>query len=137
MSETCSLTPSLTGLLALSAIYALCLDRFGRPFRFCQLEFDKEAISDGCKSENARWRGLNFKWFRELSFCGHCGSCLSIYCVILKIIDLSKKKELFWNKGFKSIRLFKINGLKYANCHIFSEDTMCLQKYIEILFYLF
>ena len=34
-------------------------------FTVCHLEFDKEAISDGCRNEIAqyRWGSLNFKWF--------------------------------------------------------------------------
>ncbi len=41
----------------------VCDDRFGRSLRFCHLEFDKEAIYDGCKSKNARyqWWVLNLK----------------------------------------------------------------------------
>ena len=30
----------------------MLVDRFGRSLQFCYLEFDKEAISDGCRSEN-------------------------------------------------------------------------------------
>ena len=41
------ITDSLTIRLTVSAIYPLFLYRFGRPARFCQLEFVKEAISDG------------------------------------------------------------------------------------------
>ncbi len=37
-------------------ISPLFVDQFGRYLRFCHLEFDKEAISDGCRSENARYR---------------------------------------------------------------------------------
>ncbi len=48
---------------ALSTIYPLFVDRFGRFLRFYHLEFDKEAISDGFGSENGRLRCrvLNFK----------------------------------------------------------------------------
>ncbi len=43
-----SLTPSLTHKrLAISSIYPLFVDRFGRSLRLYNLEFDKEAISDG------------------------------------------------------------------------------------------
>ena len=47
---------SLTGRLAIP----LFMDRFGRSLRVCQLEFDKEAISDGYMSKNARywWVGV-------------------------------------------------------------------------------
>ena len=34
----------------------LFVDRFRRSLRFCYLEFNKEAISDGCRSGNARYR---------------------------------------------------------------------------------
>ena len=47
------LTPSLTHRhSAFSTIYPLLVDRFGRSLQFCNLEFDKEAISDGYMSEN-------------------------------------------------------------------------------------
>ena len=38
---------------ALSAKSPLFVDRFGRVLQIFHLEFDKEAISDGCRSENA------------------------------------------------------------------------------------
>ncbi len=41
MSQTHSLTS------AISAMSPLFGNRFGRSFRFCDLEFDEEAISDG------------------------------------------------------------------------------------------
>ena len=56
------------------AISSLFVDRFGHSLRFCH-RFDKEAISDGCRSENARFRGevLNLS---DLDFCGPCGPYL-------------------------------------------------------------
>ena len=48
-----SVTVSLMGPLDLTAISPLFVDRFGRTLRFCYLEFDKEAISDGCRSEDS------------------------------------------------------------------------------------
>ena len=47
MSQTPSVTHSLTERLALSAIYLLFVDRFRRSLLFCHLKFNKEAISDG------------------------------------------------------------------------------------------
>ncbi len=52
MSQTASLT---TSRLAFQPIYPLFVDRFGRSLKNCRLGFDKEAISDGCRSENARY----------------------------------------------------------------------------------
>ena len=40
-------TDSVTGHLAFSSIYPLFVNRFGRSLRFCHMELDKEAISDG------------------------------------------------------------------------------------------
>ena len=51
-----SQTHSLTGCLALTDIYPLFVDRFERSLRFSQLEFDKKAIPDGCRSKNVRYR---------------------------------------------------------------------------------
>ncbi len=42
--------------LVFSLTFSLFVDRFGRSLRFCHQEFYKEAISDGCRSENARYR---------------------------------------------------------------------------------
>ena len=42
-----SQTHSLTGRLAISAISPLFVNRNERSLRFCNLEFDEEAISDG------------------------------------------------------------------------------------------
>ena len=52
------------------------VDRFVCYLRFYHLEFDKEAIADGCRSENAPriGGGLEIK-IRELSFCGLFGPC--------------------------------------------------------------
>ena len=48
------------------------MDLIGRSLGFCHLEFDKKAISDGCRSENrCVCGGLNFK----LSFFGLCETC--------------------------------------------------------------
>ena len=59
------------------AISPLFEDRFGRSLQFLHIEFDREAISDACRSGNARyrWGVLNFNYFSELSFCGPCGAC--------------------------------------------------------------
>ena len=53
------------GSLAITSISPLFVDRFRRSLRFCHIEFEKEAISDRCRIENARyrWGFLNFKWF--------------------------------------------------------------------------
>ena len=53
----------MTSRLAFPAKSALFVDRFRRILRFCHPEYDKEAIPDGCRSENARYRWvvLNFK----------------------------------------------------------------------------
>ncbi len=61
-------------------VLKLKVDRFGCSVRFCYLEFDKEAISDGCRSENAVIGGglCILSDFRALSFCGPCGPCLEI-----------------------------------------------------------
>ncbi len=48
-----SQTHSFTGHLAFSTISPLVVDRFERSILVCQLELDKEAISDDCRSENA------------------------------------------------------------------------------------
>ena len=57
------------------------MDRFIRSFRVCHLEFYKEAISDGCRSEIIPGIGGGF-WilidFRELNFCGPCGPCFPL-----------------------------------------------------------
>ncbi len=45
-----------TSRLALSAISPLFVDQFGRSLRFYHLDFDKEAISDGCWRENTQYR---------------------------------------------------------------------------------
>ncbi len=50
--------------LALSTIYPCFVVRFGHSLQFCYLEFDKEAINDGERSEIGRYRFqgvLNFK----------------------------------------------------------------------------
>ncbi len=39
-----------TERLSVSALPSLFVDRFGRSLRFCHLELDKEAISDGSRS---------------------------------------------------------------------------------------
>ena len=59
------LTHSLMSSLASLTIFALFVDRFGRSLRFYHQEFDKEAISDCCRIENARyrWEVLNIKLF--------------------------------------------------------------------------
>ena len=53
--------------LAFKTISPLFVDRFGRSLRYCYLEFDKEALSDGCRSENIwyRWKGFEFKVILE------------------------------------------------------------------------
>ena len=67
-------TDSLTDPLGL-------LDDISCSLQFCNLEFDKQAISDGCRSEIARywWRVLNLSDFRELIFCGPCGPCFPLH----------------------------------------------------------
>ncbi len=40
--------------LAVSAIFPLFVNQFGRSLRFYHLELDKKAIFDGCMIENAR-----------------------------------------------------------------------------------
>ena len=54
------------------------MNRYGRSPRFCHLDFDKEAISDSYRGENARYRRKvsNLSYFRKQSFCGPCGPCL-------------------------------------------------------------
>ena len=73
-----NITDSLThGTFDFSAIFPLFVDRFGRSLRVFHLEFDKEAISDNCRSKNARYRwGIQIlSDFSELSFCGPFGLC--------------------------------------------------------------
>ena len=73
---TDSLRPSLThGTFSYNAHISVVVDRFERSLRFCYLEFDMEAISDICRSENAqyRWGFCILSDFRQLSFCGPCG----------------------------------------------------------------
>ncbi len=49
--------PTLThGRLAFLTLFLVFLNRFGRSVRFCNLEIDKEVISDGYRSENAWYR---------------------------------------------------------------------------------
>ena len=55
--------------LAFSTIYPLFVERFGRSLRFYNIEYDKEAISDGRRSVGF-WILSDF---RELSLCGPCG----------------------------------------------------------------
>ena len=50
------------------------MDRFGRSLRFCYLKFNKEAISDGCRSEN------------DLILLRYI--CLFVYLVVLDILLL-------------------------------------------------
>ncbi len=50
LSNLIDVTDSLTGRLALSAIYLLFVDLFGYSLRLCQLELKKKAISDGFMS---------------------------------------------------------------------------------------
>ena len=38
--------------------------RFGRSKRFYDLEFEKEAIYDGCRTEISSWRVLNFMCYQ-------------------------------------------------------------------------
>ena len=48
--------------LPFSTISTFFVDRFGRFIQFYYLDFDKEAISDDCRSENSSIGGfLNFK----------------------------------------------------------------------------
>ncbi len=44
-----------TSLLALSTLSPLFVGRFGLSLRFCNREFDEEAVSSGCGSENVRY----------------------------------------------------------------------------------
>ncbi len=57
------------------------IDRFERSLRFYHLELNKEAISDGCRSENTwhQWDFWILRYFKELSFCDPCGPCITIY----------------------------------------------------------
>ena len=41
------------GRLTFSVISPLFVDRFGHSLRFFRIEFDKQAISEGCMSKNA------------------------------------------------------------------------------------
>ena len=70
----------------LSTIYPLFVDLFGRSLRFNHQDFDKEAISDGCRSEiPGIVRGFStLSDFRDLSFCGPCELCFRIYCKLFK-----------------------------------------------------
>ncbi len=43
-----------TSRLVLSTRSPLYVERFGRSLRFCYLELEEEAISDGLRSENDR-----------------------------------------------------------------------------------
>ena len=52
------------------AISLLFVNRFGRSLHFCHVEFDKEAISDGCRSKKVRYQFLILSEFREPSLCG-------------------------------------------------------------------
>ena len=52
MSQTHSVSQES---LAFSTISPLFMDQFGRSLQFCNIEFEMEAISDGCRSENARY----------------------------------------------------------------------------------
>ncbi len=63
-------------------ISPLFVDRFGLSLRFCHQEFYKEAISDGCRRKNARYRcgggGCILSDFGALNFCGPSGPCFFI-----------------------------------------------------------
>ena len=63
--------------LALSTISPLFVYQFRRTLRFCHLEFDTDAISDGCRRENARYR---WGGFRQLSFCVTC----FLFCLLFQ-----------------------------------------------------
>ncbi len=61
MSQTHSLTPSLTRCLSLSAITLLFVDRFGRSIWPSQLEFDEKASYDGLMAHSRVFRrGFEF-----------------------------------------------------------------------------
>ncbi len=49
-------------MFSFSATYLFFVDRFGRCLWFCHLKFDKVAISDGCRSEKARYRWRVFEF---------------------------------------------------------------------------
>ena len=55
---TDSLSHSLTGRFALLVISPLFVDRFERSLKFCQQEFDKEAISDGYMAHSRVFMGV-------------------------------------------------------------------------------
>ena len=65
--------------------------RFGRSLWFCQLQFDKEAISVGFMAHSRVLGGR----FRELSFYGPCGPYF-LLCMALKL--LPSKNIIILNK---------------------------------------
>ncbi len=58
LSNLMDVTDSLTHIRDVSFISQSFVDRFGRTLQFCHLEFDKGAISNGCRSENPGIGGL-------------------------------------------------------------------------------
>ncbi len=72
------LSPSLTHKpLGCSTISPLFEDRFARSFRFFHQEFEKDVISDGCRSEipDISGRLWILSDFSELNFCGPSWPC--------------------------------------------------------------
>ena len=75
---------SLTGRLSISSITPLFVARFKRSLRLCHLEFDKEASSNGCRRTGIGGGFWILSDFRELSFCGPCGTCFSMHLIYQK-----------------------------------------------------
>ncbi len=90
-SITCNVTFSFISVI---------VDRFGHSLRFCHLEFEIEANSDNCRRGNAGIGGgfWILSKFRELSFCGPCGTCLfAIHICFIFKIKLHNFLCNFWN----------------------------------------
>ena len=70
-------------------IYPVFVDRFGRSLRFCHLEFDMEAISDGFMVHiRVLGEGMIFSNYRELSFYGPSGPYFYYMFPLLVCLDV-------------------------------------------------
>ncbi len=116
-----SQTHSLTALFAVSAISLLFVDRFGRSFRLCHLEFDKIAMYDSFMAHSHVFRGALGGWFEELSF------LWTLFCLgLLSMTTLGISITLpLWIRTHHYVRQEQESGLHYSCinlrfCDIFS-----------------
>ncbi len=126
MSLKDSLTDNVT--FSCSVHIFVVVDRFERSLRFCHLEFDKkEAISDGCRSENL---GIGRRFwilsdFRQLNFCGPCGTWFILY---LTFFFNYQCLNIYFAYDFKQHHLLNIvNVLEFS-----SEATLLILRSVRL-----